>query len=116
MAERMRPGPKKGYKQSPEHIHKRIKRGADHPNWKGDDATRRAGRTRALRMYADQPCTECGATPAERHHVNGVTTDNSAENIQFLCRDHHMAEHKRLGTFKTIVRARDEKGRYVRVP
>lgn len=114
MADRVgKPGPKPGYKQSPEHIAKRIKRGEEHPNWKGDEITERSGRSRALRAFPDGPCEVCGE-PAERHHKDGNTANNSPSNIAMLCRRHHMTADGRLDAFVKLDRSRGEGGRYVR--
>lgn len=114
MAGKNNPGPRKGYKQSPEHIARRIKSGEDHPNWIGDRVSHKSGRSRALRNYPAAPCLECGASPGERHHIDGNTANNHPSNIRMMCRKHHMAEHARLGTYKAIQCPRDERGRYVR--
>ena len=94
------PGPKKGYKQSPEHIAKRKRFGTDHPNWKGDAVSERAGRSRAIRRYPNiGPCIACGDTPAERHHINGNTADNEPDNIAIICRRCHMKADGRMDKF-----------------
>jgi len=101
MAGKGNPGPKKGYKQSPEHIEKRKRYGAEHHGWKGDGACVRAGRTRALRKYPVKPCDCCGESEklVERHHRDGNTLNNESDNIIFLCRKCHMAEDGRLEKF-----------------
>lgn len=101
-----------GYKQSAEHIARRIKRGAAHPNWKGSDIKERSGRCRALRMFPPGPCIRCGLK-GERHHIDGNTSNNAASNIEMLCRRCHMEEDGRLQSFaeqaKTRDRTKDEK-------
>ena len=93
----MKPGPKKGYKQSPEHIEKRKRLGAAHPNWLGDAITERSGRSRAIRAFPIiGGCIKCGKSRAERHHKNGNTADNSPQNIEIVCRRCHMKEDGRL--------------------
>jgi len=93
-------GQKKGYKQTSDHISKRIKHGEEHQNWKGDNITERSGRTRALRLYPKiGPCTICGNKKSERHHRDGNTTNNSPYNIVILCRKCHMTEDGRIKTF-----------------
>lgn len=92
---------KKGYKQSAEHVAKRIKRGESHPNWKGDDITEKGGRTRALRMYPEiGPCCLCGSVRSERHRRDGNTANNSKSNIIPLCRKCHMASDGRIEKLK----------------
>ena len=88
---------KKGYKQTAEHIRKRFARRS--PNWKGDKATVKAGRTRALRTYPTAPseCERCGeAKRLERHHRDGDTLNNDRANIVFLCRRCHMTVDGRI--------------------
>ena len=82
-----------GSKQTEDHIAKRIKSGSGHPNWKGNLASRKTGRCRALRMFPSRPCEHCGEAKAERHHVDGNTLNNEPTNIQFLCRACHLALH-----------------------
>ncbi len=92
----MKPGPKRGYKQAPEHVEKRKRFGADHHAWKGDDVSEKGGRTRALRSFDAQPCESCGAEKTDRHHKDGNTANNAPENIVFLCRRCHMEADGRL--------------------
>lgn len=100
----MKPGPKKGYKQSPEHIAKRKRWGKDHHAWKGDDVTVKAGRSRALRRVASGECEKCGADKAERHHIDGDTLNNTSENISLLCRRCHMETDGRLAAFTALAK------------
>lgn len=74
-------------------------RGADHPCWKGDAANTTTKRARARRMYAATICETCGASPAERHHIDGNTGNNQVTNIQILCRRCHMEIDGRLAIF-----------------
>lgn len=98
--EPLKRGPRKGYKQSPEHIAKRKRFGDEHPNWKGDAITEKSGRSRAIRAYPlIGGCVRCGASKAERHHKNGNTADNRPENIEIVCRRCHMEEDGRLAAF-----------------
>jgi hypothetical protein len=93
-------GMRKGFKQSQEHIAKRIKSGPDHQNWKGDEIHEKSGRTRALRLYPKiGPCTICGNKKSERHHRDGNTLNNSPFNIAILCRKCHMTVDGRIKTF-----------------
>ena len=99
----MKPGPKKGYKQTPEHIEKRKRFGAAHPNWAGDAITEKSGRSRAIRAFPIIGCCiKCGKAKAERHHKNGNTADNRPENIEIVCRRCHMKEDGRLDRFKEL--------------
>jgi len=54
------------------------------------------GRAEARRLYPSQPCEDCGARVAHRHHVNGDRQNNERSNIRFLCRRHHVAAHRVL--------------------
>ena len=96
-------GPKNGYKQTPEHIEKRMSqtRGESHWLWKGDAAHPQAGRNRALRKYKNiGPCVNCGCPKAERHHRDGNTRNNDASNIKILCRLCHQKEDGRYAALK----------------
>ena len=63
-------GTRKGYKQTADHIAKRIRVGAAHANWKGNDILQRSGRSRAQRRYKSAGvCQLCLERPAERHHL-----------------------------------------------
>lgn len=69
-------------------------RGEAHPNWKGNEASRSAGHSRAHRRYAADRCRLCGSTEkVERHHINRDPLDCRPENISILCRDCHMKAH-----------------------
>lgn len=71
------------------------KYGADHHAWKGDEISRRSGRSRAYRLYPEiGPCARCGAAKAERHHRDGNTKNNTPSNIEPLCRACHVREHR----------------------
>lgn len=94
---------KKGYKQTPEHIAKRIRRGSKHHSWKGNAVSVKGGRTRAYRMYKDiPPCVLCGSYRSERHHIDGNTANNSSENVIFVCRKCHMKNDGRMEQFKNM--------------
>lgn len=93
----MKPGPKRGYKQSPDHIAKRKRFGAAHHSWKGDAITRASGRGRAERLYPDiGPCAKCGSLKSERHHLDDNTLNNDPLNIAILCRRCHMLSDGRI--------------------
>jgi hypothetical protein len=103
-------GPKRGYKQSAEHIAKRIKRGPEHHHFTGDSVSVRGGRSRALRAYSPQSCEKCGNEKADRHHKDGNTANNTRRNIEFLCRRCHMSEDGRLAAFREQSVTRDKRG------
>lgn len=106
----MKRGPKKGFKQSPEHIAKRIRVGAEHHAWKGALVSAKSGRSRALRAFKSiGSCVLCGNQRAERHHKNGNTADNSPANIEIVCRRCHMMEDGRLEQFKELARRNQPK-------
>jgi len=87
----------KGYKQTEEHIRKRIRKGQDHYRWDGDNVSVKGGRARALRTYPKvERCSECRATRIERHHIDGNTANNEPSNIQMLCRRCHMIADGRM--------------------
>lgn len=94
---------KKGYKQSPEHIAKRIRTGEKHHSWIGDNVSVKGGRTRAYRMYKEiTPCVLCASYRSERHHIDGNTANNEPENIICVCRKCHMKHDGRLEKFKEM--------------
>ena len=90
-------GPKRGYKQTKEHVEKRKRRGTEHHAWIGDSASIKSGRCRAERIFDIQPCEMCGesAKRIDRHHKDGDTRNNERSNIKFLCRRCHMREDGR---------------------
>lgn len=58
------------------------------------------GRHIAQTLYPEhRPCEVCGIGYFEgyiaRHHVNSDRSDNRPENIQWLCRKHHVAAHRK---------------------
>lgn len=52
--------------------------------------TQKSGRDRARKLYPNVLCDVCGYFPAQRHHKDGNTCNNSRENIAFLCPKHHI--------------------------
>lgn len=91
---------KRGYRQSAEHVAKRIRTGESHYRWAGADVSEKGGRKRALRMYrVIGSCVRCGSAKSERHHKDGNTANNAPSNIEPLCRRCHMAEDGRLAAF-----------------
>lgn len=88
--------PRRGFKQTPEHIAKRIQTGEQCYNWLGDKVSIRAGRCRAERLYPSKPCELCGKVKTDRHHKDGNTANNNRENIMFLCRKCHINLDGRL--------------------
>lgn len=74
--------------------------GEKHPRWKGNAITPQSGRHRAQHHFPLLPCAVCGKEPqghrVHRHHKDGDTRNNNAENIICLCALHHKAEHKKL--------------------
>jgi hypothetical protein len=71
--------------------------------WKGNNVI--SGHGRAISWFKLKPCEICGNSNSEHHHKDSNSFNNSPENIQFLCRKHHMIIDKRA--FK-----RNEKGRF----
>jgi hypothetical protein len=79
--------------------------------WKGDAIAERSGRTRALRAFPEKaPCEACGAERSERHHKDGNTKNNAAENVARLCRRCHMTEDGRLGRVRAMMKELQPKG------
>uniref|UniRef100_A0A6M3J879 Putative homing endonuclease n=1 Tax=viral metagenome TaxID=1070528 RepID=A0A6M3J879_9ZZZZ len=104
------PGPKPGYQQTAEHAEKRKRWGADHHAWMGENVSEKGGRSRATRRYPDiGPCWLCGSEPAERHHIDGDTANNSPSNIAIVCRKCHMASDGRLDEFRELARRNQPK-------
>jgi ribosomal protein L40E len=96
--------------QTPDHVAKRARYGEHHHHWAGDAVSEKGGRTRAIRVYDPQVCVKCGASPADRHHSDGNTANNSQENIAFLCRHCHMELDGRLALARERIRIIQPKG------
>lgn len=63
------------------------------------------GRKRAQRLLpVPGPCAVCGAL-AERHHIDGDTSNNDLANLRPLCRLHHQEVDGRLAAL--VARAAD---------
>ena len=99
-------GVKAGYKQTAEHIAKRIRFGAEHVHWKGDKVSEKGGRTRALRAFPDGPCVRCSSPNGERHHKDSNTANNTPTNVEMLCRGCHMLKDGRLQRLADLGHAR----------
>jgi len=94
---KQKPGPKLGYKQTNEHISKRIVSGEAHANWIGDAVSEKSGRSRAQRIFKEiGPCVLCGKLKSERHHIDANTANNEESNILIVCRKCHMEVDGRL--------------------
>lgn len=79
--------------------------GVKNGKWKGDDAGVFAGNLRARGMYQSQFCSLCGKK-AEIHHKDGNTLNNELDNIEFLCRKHHMERDGRM-------LSKNQRGRFI---
>jgi hypothetical protein len=77
-----------------------VHHGQKSVGWKGDKATKEAGRARARSMYEIINCEKCGKPAVDRHHKDGNTLNNKPSNIIPLCRRCHMKEDGRLERFK----------------
>ncbi len=109
------PSRRKGYKQSPDHIAKRIRSGAEHYSWIGDAVSDKGGRSRALRAMPDiGPCVDCGSEQSERHHVDGDPTNNAPGNIIPVCHSCHIQRHIRMPKFRAAALANLEKAKVAR--
>ena len=99
---KLTPGAPKGYKQSREHISRRIKNfGEKNSKWSGDNASIPAGNGRARRWYKKiGNCEICGVSKTERHHIDGNSVNNSPENVMILCRKCHQLKDGRYLKFK----------------
>lgn len=95
---KMQPGPKPGYKQTSEHIAKRLMWGEAHPRWRGDAVNDKTSRQRAQRRFGTTGrCEVCRAAYALiRHHRDHNPLNNDPSNIAILCHYCHMVEHTRL--------------------
>jgi hypothetical protein len=78
--------------------------GPNHYGWQGDAVSPEAGRHRARRMYAAVSCSKCGASPAERHHIDENTANNEPSNIAIVCRRCHMEADGRLAAAPALAR------------
>lgn len=95
--------------------------GSERPDWKGDQARAETKRERAQKAYSldGRICEFAGCPQAatDRHHVNEDTGDNRRENLQFLCRRHHMEIDGRLDALLENQRKQTERQRaYVPPP
>lgn len=73
------------------------KRGSLNPQWKESGLSPNGGRCRARVVVPDAAaCCRCGASPGERHHRDGDTSNNNPDNLVVLCRRCHMSSDGRL--------------------
>jgi 5-methylcytosine-specific restriction endonuclease McrA len=102
-------GPKKGYKQTPEHSAKLVRLGPDNPSWKGDAVSDQGGRGRAEKLFPIRACERCGKDSGRRHrhHRDGNMRNNLASNIEIICPRCHILEHDGIARLQ---RARAAKG------
>jgi len=75
------------------------------PMWVGENIKPESARCRARRTYRIKFCRICGGK-AEIHHKDGNPLNNEPDNIDFLCRKHHMELDGRI--------KRRRNGRFVR--
>ena len=73
-----------------------VRRGPDHPAWKGEAATASAKRHRAQRGYRRLGrCARCRSAPAvDRHHRDNDPGNNTRDNVMFVCRACHIERTK----------------------
>jgi hypothetical protein len=75
-------------------------RGPNNARWNPEPSDD-LGRQRARKLFAGQPCEQCGVAPIpgkgniHRHHRDENPLNNDPSNIAFLCASHHMALHQR---------------------
>ena len=75
--------------------------------WKGDNASKHTGRTRAIRWYKLGKCVLCDEDATDRHHRDGNTLNNDPPNVQILCRSCHMIIDRRMNNLKQFQEAGD---------
>jgi hypothetical protein len=80
------------------------RRGPEHGSWKGDAATKKAGRLRARNLYKLGPCEHCGKPATDRHHKDDNPLNNHPDNVEILCRRCHMIADGRLKKFVSVHR------------
>ena len=78
-------------------------KGQDHPLWKGDAAADDSKRMRAQKMYSLGACEQCGKPAVDRHHVDGDTGNNTADNVMRVCRRCHMVIDGRLDEVRALL-------------
>ena len=98
-----KPGPKKGYKQTPEHTRKVALAitGSHHGLWKGDDVGRTALHN-WIRRHKPDPgfCEACGKTgKTDVANISGQYVRHVSD-FQYLCRRCHMLSDERLMKLK----------------
>jgi NUMOD3 motif len=66
--------------------------------WKGQDVKGRHWQAQMLYPIEGVTCEYpgCDAPAADRHHIDGDGRNNEPDNIEFLCRRHHMIEDGRM--------------------
>lgn len=52
-------------------------------------------RSLARRMFEKEPCLVCGEE-GTLNHIDGDTSNNEPDNVEWLCRSHHLMVDKRL--------------------
>lgn len=67
--------------------------------WKGDAASKQAARGRSRRVVKVEACARCGFTGSpknrlEVHHRDRDPYNNAPANLQVLCHDCHVVEHR----------------------
>lgn len=73
-----------------------FKSGSQNVMWKGNVIKPISAGHRARSLYKLEPCSVCGSHESERHHRDGNRMNNSKDNIDFLCRRHHMIADGRM--------------------
>jgi hypothetical protein len=77
---------------------RKVNHGKKNGLWKGNLASKSAGRGRARRKFQKANlCQKCGSTRrVERHHKDGNPLNNRKRNIAILCRRCHMIADGRM--------------------
>ena len=98
-----RAGLRKGYKQSPEHVAKRIQSGEDHYNWKGGVKIQNGyrfirqeggGYKQEHRIIGEKVLGRPLKSTEVVHHVNGDRADNRNKNLVICDTGYHSWLHR----------------------
>lgn len=84
----------------------------NNPAWKGDGAGTQAAHNRARRWYgkSKEPCAICDSEKSEIHHIDSNPYNNEPDNIQWVCRKHHVAIDGRMDKIRSVRRGEEQVG------
>lgn len=86
-----------------------LRKGSNHPFWKGDSASSRAKHRRAERLFKLGPCQRCGKNGTDRHHVDDDPGNNHPSNVMILCSRCHKVIDGRLERFVKMAKDGEKK-------